>query len=213
MYTYLVNTLVYFPSCSYLIRITFLFAMQVSEYPEGFVITDAMVYDRMRMKKPDLSQPQPQEHPEYFGRAGEFITSYRHVMKERHPEVDDPLEMETDQEALLPSSRGLPHGRLGFLNAAEKHKLSTSFTRVKSGLSADSTCIPPRGKTRRPAYDVSIPLFVLFAAFVPVLLSAHDIHCLANCSLSSRKPSRKLTGTISMPLMSTCKRLTHTWRM
>ena len=55
MYTYLVNTLIYFPSCSYLICITFLFAMQVSERPEGELITDAMMYDKMRMKRPDLS--------------------------------------------------------------------------------------------------------------------------------------------------------------
>ena len=88
MYTYLVNTLIYFPSCSYLIRITFLFAMQVSERPEGEVITDAMVYERMRMKRPDLSQPQPQQHPQYFGKAKEAIKSYYKWVKERHPEVD-----------------------------------------------------------------------------------------------------------------------------
>ena len=119
MYTYLVNTLIYFSSCSYLIRITFLFAMQVSERSEGEVITDAMVYDKMRMKRPDLSQPQP--YAEYFGNAKEAITEYCRVVQERHPEVADPLEVETDEEALLLSSRGLGHGRLDFMNAAVKH--------------------------------------------------------------------------------------------
>ena len=210
MYTYLVNTLIYFPSGSYLIRITFLFAMQVSERPEGEVITDAMVYDKMRMKRPDLSQPQPQPYAEYFGNAKEAITEYCRVVQERHPEVADPLEVVTDEEALLLSSRGLGHGRLDFMNAAVKHNLTTTYTRVKSGLTADSTSLPRRPKPRRPTVDVSIPLFVLFAAFVPVLLSAHEIHCLANCRLSSRRPIRPLIRTISMPFMSTSRRLRPT---
>ena len=147
MYTYLVNTLIYFPSCSYLIHIKFLFAMQVSERPVGEVITDAMVYDKMRMKRPDLSQPQPQRFPEYFGNTKEAMTEYCRVVQERHPEVLDPLEVETDEEALLLSSRGLGHGRLDFMNAAVKHKLTTTYTRVKSGLTADSTSLPPRPTT------------------------------------------------------------------
>src|SRR3954466_8841568 len=107
MYTYLLNTLVYFSSCSYLTRITFIFAMQKTERPDGEVVTDAMVYKRMRMKRPDLRPPQPQENPEYFGKAKEFIKSYRKGAKECHPEVDEPLEVETDEEVLLLSSHGL----------------------------------------------------------------------------------------------------------
>ena len=185
-------------------------AMQVSERPEGEVITDAMVYDKMRMKRPDLSQPQPQQHPQYFGKAKEAIKSYCKLVQERHPEVDDPLQVETDEEAVLLSSGGLGHGRLDFMNAAVKHNLTTTFTRVKSGLTADSTSLPRRPKPRRPTVDVSIPLFVLFAAFVPVLLSAHEIHCLANCRLSSRRPTRPLIRTISMPSMSTSRRMRPT---
>ena len=42
---------------SYLIRITFLFVMQVAEAPPGEEITEMYAYDKMRLKKPDLSLP------------------------------------------------------------------------------------------------------------------------------------------------------------
>ena len=154
MYTYLVNTLVYFPSCSYFIRITFLFAMQVSERPDGEVVTDAMVYERMRMKRTDLSQPQTQQYPEYFGNAKAGIDGYCDMVRARHPEVNDPLEVETDQESLLLSSGGLPHGRLDFMNAVVKASLSTTYTRVKATNTSD-TPLRPRRQPRRPTYDVS----------------------------------------------------------
>jgi hypothetical protein len=51
------TTCIYFPSCSYLICITFLFAMQVAEAQPGEEIHDVMVYDKMRRKKPDASAP------------------------------------------------------------------------------------------------------------------------------------------------------------
>jgi hypothetical protein len=46
-----------FPSCSYFIRITFLFVMQVAEAPPGEEIHDVMVYDMMRRKKPIALAP------------------------------------------------------------------------------------------------------------------------------------------------------------
>jgi hypothetical protein len=46
-----------FPSYSYFIRITFLFAMQVAEAPPEKEIHDVMVYDMMRRKKPVSSAP------------------------------------------------------------------------------------------------------------------------------------------------------------
>ena len=54
---------------------TFLFAMQVSEAPEWSVIHDPLVYEKMRMKRPDLTLPQP-NWPEYFGNAKESIDDY-----------------------------------------------------------------------------------------------------------------------------------------
>ena len=133
---------------------TFIFVMQAAEAPEGEVLYDARVYEKMRMKRPDLSQPQPQQYPEYFGNAKAGIEGYCDMVRARHPEVDDPLEVETDQESLLLSSGGLPHGRLDFMNAAVKPSLSTTYTHVKATNTSD-TPLPPRRQPRRPTYDVS----------------------------------------------------------
>ena len=148
-----IHRCIYFSSCSYLLTMPFLFAMQVADRPEGEVIYDAMVYEKMRMKKPDLSQPQPQQFPEYFGHAQEARDAYCATVMARHPEVEDPLSVETDEESLLLSSHGLPHGRLEWMNAAVKHSLTTSFTKVKA--TNTSAPIPPRRQSRRPTYDVS----------------------------------------------------------
>ena len=137
---------------------TFIFVMQVAEAPEGEVLYDARVYEKMRMKRPDLTLPQP-NWPEYFGNAKEAIDDYCDTVKARHPEVEDPLNAETDEESLLLSGHGLEHGRTKFLNAAVKHTLTTTFTRLKAGLTSDSPPIPPRRQPRRPTYDVSFPHF------------------------------------------------------
>ena len=135
----------------------------MSEENEGEVVHDALVYEKMRMKKPDLTQPQP-NWPQYFGNAKEGIDDYCDMVKARHPEVEDPLAVETDEESLLLSSRGLGHGRLNFMNAAVKHSLSTTYTRVKAVNTSD-TPIPPRRRHRRPTYDVSVPRFRPLSGF------------------------------------------------
>ena len=89
------------------------------------------------MKRPDLTLPQP-NWPEYFGNAKEAIDDYCDMVKARHPEVDDPLEAETDEESLLLSSGGLPHGRLDFMNAVVKPSLTTTYTRVKATNTSDT---------------------------------------------------------------------------
>ena len=76
------------------------------------------------------------------------------MVRARHPEVDDPLEVETDEESLLLSSRGLGHGRLNFMNAAVKHSLSTTYTRVKAVNTSDSPILPRR-RPSRPTHDLS----------------------------------------------------------
>ena len=126
--------------------------MQVAEAREGEVIHDALVYEKMRMKKPDLTQPQP-NWPEYFGNAKEGIVDYCNMVKARHPEVSGPLDVDTD-ESLLLSSHGLGHGRLNFMNAAVKHSLSTTYTRVKAVNTSDIP-LPPHRQPRQPTYDVS----------------------------------------------------------
>jgi hypothetical protein len=120
-----------FPSCSYFIRITFLFAMQVAEALPGEEIHDVMVYDMMRRKKPVASAP-PDAAPQYYGNAGEHIEDYCQIVQSRHLEVDDPRCAETDEESLVLSGHGLQHGRLKVLNAKVKHSLTTSFTRLKA---------------------------------------------------------------------------------
>src|SRR3954470_11218423 len=61
-----IHRCIYFSSCYYFIRMKFIFVMQVAELQEGEVLHDARVYEKMRMKKPNLSLPQPQQFPEYF---------------------------------------------------------------------------------------------------------------------------------------------------
>nr|XP_051221041.1 uncharacterized protein LOC127339203 [Lolium perenne] len=73
----------------------------------------------------------------------EEITDVQH----RRPEMDDPMSAEIDEESLVLSYRGLPHGRL------KMHTLTTTFTRLKEGLTKDSPPITPRRQPRQPAYD------------------------------------------------------------
>ncbi|XP_071680701.1 uncharacterized protein [Lolium perenne] len=122
-------------------------------------MSDLEIYNKMRLKKPDLSQPQP-SLPEYFGTYAEDVENYCEMVRHRHPEVDDPMSAEVDEESLVLSSGGLPHGRLAMLNKAVKHTLTTTFTRLKAGLTKDSPPLPPRRRARQqPAYDVSFPHF------------------------------------------------------
>jgi hypothetical protein len=153
MYTF------YFPSGSKLVLTTFPFAMQRAALGPEEEMSDLEIYNKMRLKKPDLSQPQP-SLPEYFGTYAEDVENYCAMVRHRHPEVDDPMSAEVDEESLVLSSGGLPHGRLAMLNKAVKHTLTTTFTRLKAGLTKDSPPLPPRRHARQqPAYDVSFPHF------------------------------------------------------
>jgi hypothetical protein len=123
-----------------------------------------MVYDAMRMKKADPRLPQPQE-PEYYGHGKNNIDNYCETVKERHPHVIDPMREETDEESLLLSGGGLPHGRLPCLNQKVKPTLTTSYTRLKASHPKDSPHIPPPRQTRRAtgrdtvSFPHSHPLF------------------------------------------------------
>ena len=152
------TTCIYFPSCSYLIRITFLFAMQVAEAEPGEEVHDIAVWQRMKMKKPDLEKPQPQL-PEYFGSSEEDLRSYCSTVQGFYPELDDPIHAETDETSLILSGHGRQHGRLRVLNAVVKP--TTSFTRLKATLPAGSPPIPPPRRPRRSTstHDVSFPHF------------------------------------------------------
>ena len=115
----------------------------------------------MHKEARDLSLPQPQL-PMYYGDAGEKMEKYYEKYRERHPHVDFPKYEETDEESLLLSGGGLPHGRLPCLNAKVMPTLSTSYTRLKASLPKDSPLIPPPRQTRASTYrdpmnDVSFP--------------------------------------------------------
>ena len=86
------------------------------------------------------------------------------MVKSRHPEVDDPLSIPVDEESLVLSGRGRPHGRYPFLNKAVKPTPATSYTRLKHTLTADSPQPRPR-PARPPAYDVSFPHFHPLSGF------------------------------------------------
>ncbi|KAK1620387.1 hypothetical protein QYE76_025904 [Lolium multiflorum] len=74
------------------------------------------------------------------------------MVRSRHPEVDDPLRIPTDEESLVLSGRGRPHGHFPFLNKVVKPTHATSYTRLKHTLTTDNPQPCPR-HARPPAYD------------------------------------------------------------
>ena len=127
--------------------------MQVAESPEEEV-HDMAVWQKMKIKKPDLEKPQPQL-PEYFGSSEEGLRSYCSTVHGFYSELDDPIHAETDETSLILSGHGRQHSRLRVLNAVVKP--TTSFTRIKATLPAGSPPIPPRRQPRRSTHDVSFP--------------------------------------------------------
>ena len=115
-------------------------------------------WDSMRMKKPDLSQPQPQL-PEYYGTAQEDGAEYLKALVGFNPEVDDPRGADPDERALVVSGRGLQHGRLRVLDRVTPCTPTLSLTRVKAILTVDDPAIPPPRRPSQPSYDVSFPHF------------------------------------------------------
>ena len=110
------------------------------------------------MKKPDLSQPQPQL-PEYFGTAQEDGAKYLEAVVGFNPEVDDPRVVDPDERALVVSGRGLQHGRLRVLDKVTPRTPTLSLTRIKATLTADDPAPPPRRRPSQPGYNVSFSHF------------------------------------------------------
>jgi len=99
-------------------------------------------WESMRMKKPDLSQPQPQL-PEYFGTAQEDGAKYLEALVAFNPEVDDPRSADPDERALVVSGGGLQHGRLCVMDKMTPRTPTLSLTRIKATLTASSTTAFP----------------------------------------------------------------------
>ena len=114
-------------------------------------------WKHMKVKKPNLTKPQPQL-PEYYGSSEEDLRNYCQTFQAFHPEVEDPLEEETDETSLVLSGHGLQHGRLRVLH--KKVKPTSSFMRIKATLPADGPPIPPPRQPRQStSTDVSSSYF------------------------------------------------------
>src|SRR3954469_14589396 len=127
-----------------------------------FKFPGGKAWDSMRMKKPDLSQPQPQL-PEYFGTAQEDGAKYLEAMVGFNPELEDPRTAEPDERALVVSGGGLQHGRLKVMNKMIPRTPTLSLTRIKATLGADDPAPPPRRPPSTPGYDVSFSHFHPFS--------------------------------------------------
>ena len=89
--------------------------------------THLETWQKMKQKKPDLSQPQP-SIPMYYGRAETDLSNYCTTFQGYHPEVDNPLREEVDENAIVLSGRGRPHGRNRLLEKVVKP--TSSYTRL-----------------------------------------------------------------------------------
>ncbi|XP_051215695.1 uncharacterized protein [Lolium perenne] len=108
----------------------------------GEPLTEVGGWQKMKLKQPDLSQPQP-SLPEYFGYAEEELDKYCSAFKGLHPEVDDPIEQETDLTAIMVAGRGSEHGRTKLLSGVIKPQ--RTLTQIRSTLTAgDPPVAPPR---------------------------------------------------------------------
>ena len=133
-------------------------SLAMQEGKLGRPVSDYEAWDSMRMKAPDLSQPQPQL-PEYFGTAQEDGAKYLEAVVGFNPEVDDPRAVDPDERALVVSGGGLQHGRLRVLDKVTPRTPTLSLTRIKATLTADDPAPPPRRRPSQPGYDVSFSHF------------------------------------------------------
>jgi hypothetical protein len=123
-------------------------------------VTETYAWKHMKLKSHDLSEPQP-SLPEYFSDAGEKLDKYCTVFKGFHPEVDDPLEKETDEVAVMVAGQDMEHGRTKILSSVICP--TRTLTQIKSTLLADH---PPYRASIIASRDVSFFINVLFPTFV-----------------------------------------------
>ena len=142
------------------------FPMQ--EAVSGEQHTDMLTWKKMKQKKLDLNEPQP-SLPKYYGRAESDLNAYCKTFQELYPEVDDPLQQETDETAVILSGHGLEHGRPCVLSSVLRP--ARTFTQIKATLPAGTTIPPPRPSRRSTDTDVSLSHFHPLSAFLPAWLS------------------------------------------
>jgi hypothetical protein len=130
-------------------------SLAMQEADLGRQVSDLTAWQRMKMKKPDLQQPQP-SLPEFYGTAEEDLRTYVETVQSLHPEVDDPIAEEADEASLILASGGSAHGRLRILNSVTTP--TTTITRLRAILPADSI-LPHRQPRRSTSIDVSLSRF------------------------------------------------------
>jgi hypothetical protein len=133
----------------------------VQEAELGEPLTEVGGWQKMKLKQPDLSQPQP-SLPEYYGFAEEELDKYCSVFKGLHPEVDDPIEQETDLTAIMVAGSGAEHGRTKLLSGVIKPQ--RTLTQIRSTL---TTGDPPVAPPRHRRTDVSFLISIFFPTFIP----------------------------------------------
>ena len=94
-------------------------------------VSNMQAWERMKMKKIDLSEPQP-SLPSYYNNAEENLNRYVETFRGFNPEVNDPLEHDTDERALVLAGHGWEHGRLPCLTAVIPHTPKLGFMHVKA---------------------------------------------------------------------------------
>ena len=145
-------------------------SLEMQEADLGEPLTDMQVWEKMKMKKVDLTEPQP-SFPKFFGNAKEHIASYVQTFQGINPEVENPLREETDPRAVVMAGHGWEHGRPVCLSSILPHTPELGLTRVKATLTADDPPIQPSRRSSRARLNVSFLNFILFFTWVPKWLS------------------------------------------
>jgi hypothetical protein len=123
----------------------------MQEAVEGVQLSDLGVWKRSKLKK---KLKYADEKPMY-GKAEETLDNYTQVFTQLHPEVDDPLQEEVDERAVIVAGSGRPHGRHCLLDSMLTP--TTSLTQIRATSTSDSPAIPPRprpGGSSQPTIDV-----------------------------------------------------------
>jgi hypothetical protein len=121
----------------------------MQEAVEGSSLSDLGVWKRSRTKKDPKDKTKSM-----YGTAETDLQNYTEVFTQLHPEVDDPLEVEVDERAVIIAGSGKPHGRHRLMNSVLRP--TTSLTRIRATSTSDDP-VPPRPRpsgSRQPAVDV-----------------------------------------------------------
>ena len=138
VHIYMEEAAFYFPSCSHLITHNISLAMQETKLKR--TLTDMEAWEKMKQKNPDLTQPQP-SFPEYFGNAEENTRLYYLALTSLRPEVEDSLEVETDERAMMVAGAACRMAVLYALVRCSGHRGPTLRSRLASPPATPLPCV------------------------------------------------------------------------